>query len=87
MASKLDIKELESLFVTGLGDVTPGMKLEHTLFGLGEVEAIFEFIKSGDNTIRINFDNCGSKTLVPEYANLAVPKGNLFSVFGKLFKK
>ena len=87
MPSKLDDKELESLTVKGIGEVTPGMKVEHPLFGLGEVEAIFEFIKSGESTIRINFEKHGSKALVPEYANLTIPKEKKSSFFGKLFKK
>ncbi len=87
MPSKLDDKELESLTVNGIGEVIPGMKLEHPLFGLGEVEAIFEFIKSGENTIRINFEKHGSKALVPEYANLTIPKEKKASFFGKLFKR
>lgn len=87
MPTKLDDKELKSLTVNGIGEVTPGMKLEHPRFGLGEVEAIFQFIKSGENTIRINFKEHGSKALVPEYANLTIPKKKKLSFFGTLFKK
>ena len=58
------------------------------MFGSGVVEAIFEFIKSGDKTIRIKFENHDSKALVPEYANLSLPKEQetKSSLFGKLFK-
>lgn len=88
MAHKLDANELESIEIEGVGEVKPGMILDHPIFGSGEVEAIFEFIKSGDKTIRINFDKHGSKALVPEYANLSLPKRNetKSSIFGKLFK-
>ncbi len=87
MTSKLDGKELESLTVSGIGEVTPRMKVEHPIFGLGEVEAIFEFDKSDDNIIRINFENHGSKALVPEYAKLTIPKAKKTSFFGRFFKK
>lgn len=87
MTSKLDGKELESLSVSGIGDVIPGMKVEHPIFGLGKVEAIFEFSKSDSNTIRVNFEKHGSKALVPEYAKLTIPKMKGTSFFGRLFKK
>ncbi|MFT6085253.1 MAG: hypothetical protein ACJA11_000478 [Glaciecola sp.] len=74
MAKKMDAKEIESIDVEGLGLVQKGMKVEHPMFGLGVVESIFEFIKSGENTIRINFEKYGSKALVPEYAKLTLPK-------------
>ena len=70
----MDANELESLDVNGIGQVTPGMQLEHPAFGLGQVEAIFKFVKSNDITIRINFEKHGSKALMPEYANLSLPR-------------
>lgn len=89
MTHKLDAKELECLEVKGVGEVRPGMVLEHPIFGTGKVEAIFEFIKSGETTIRIDFENHGSKALVPEYAKLSLPKekDEKSSLFGKLFKR
>ncbi len=87
MPSKLDGKEIESLAVSGIGEVTPGMKVVHPIFGLGEVEGIFEFVQSDDNIIRINFENHGSKSLVPEYAKLTIPKMKKISFLGRLFKK
>jgi len=74
MPDKMEADELESLDVNGVGIITPGMELEHPIFGLGQVEAIFKFVKSEDITIRINFEKHGSKALVPEYANLSLPK-------------
>jgi hypothetical protein len=93
MAKKMDAKEIESIDVEGLGLVQKGMKVEHPMFGLGVVESIFEFIKSGENTIRINFEKYGSKALVPEYAKLTLPKVTMppqkkaKSFFSKLFKR
>ena len=74
MSKKMEANELESLDINGVGQVTPGMQLEHPVFGLGQVEAIFKFVKSEDITIRVNFEKHGSKALVPEYANLSLPK-------------
>jgi len=87
MPSKLDGKELKSLTVIGIGEITPGMKVAHPIFGLGEVEAIFEFIKSDGKIIRINFEKHGSKALVPEYARLTIPKIKKTSFLGRLFNK
>ena len=88
MAHKLDAKELDSIEIEGVGEVRAGMVLELTIFGVGEVEAIFEFIKSGENTIRVNFEKHGSKALVPKYASLSLPKIKDVkgSFFGNLFK-
>jgi hypothetical protein len=74
MPDKMEADELESLDVNGVGIITPGMELVHPAFGLGQIEAIFKFVKSDDITIRINFEKHGSKALVPEYANLSLPK-------------
>jgi hypothetical protein len=74
MGHKLDTLELESLEVDKVGEVKSGMMLEHPVFGIGKVEAIYQFIKSGDITIRIDFEEHGSKALVPEYANLSNPE-------------
>ncbi|WP_444917899.1 hypothetical protein [Microbulbifer sp. JMSA003] len=90
MANKLDAIELDSLNVDGVGIVRPGMSLEHPMFGLGKVEAIFEFIKSGEITVRVNFKEYGSKAIVPEYANFSLPKtgkAKKSSLFSKLLKK
>ncbi|MGF1733723.1 hypothetical protein [Photobacterium kasasachensis] len=74
MSKKMDATELAYVIVTGVGEVKPGMMLEHPVFGLGKVEAIFKFTKSGEITIRINFEHHGSKALVLEYAKLSKPK-------------
>ena len=74
MARKRGAKEMGSLKVDGIGEVRRGMELEHPLFGLGEVEAIFERAKSRGNTIQINFETHGSIALAPEYAKLSLPK-------------
>ncbi|MBW0297074.1 MULTISPECIES: hypothetical protein [Shewanella] len=87
MSNKMEANELESLDVNGVGHVTSGMQLEHPVFGLGQVEAIFKFVKSGEVTIRINFEKHGSKALAPEYANLSLPKPKTqkSSLISKLF--
>ncbi len=89
MPKKGETKELTELEIPNIGIITRGIIVEHPMFGTGEVEAIFEFIKSGENTIRINFDKHGSKALVPEYANLILPKpvSKSNSLLGKLFGK
>ncbi|WP_196139639.1 hypothetical protein [Aliikangiella sp. G2MR2-5] len=84
MSHKLDANELDSLELDGVGVVCPGMAVEHPMFGFGKVEAIYKFIKSDDITIRINFEEHGSKALAPEYANLSIPKVKK-GIFGKLF--
>lgn len=87
MSNKMEANELENLDVNGVGHVTSGMQLEHPVFGLGQVEAIFKFVKSGEVTIRINFEKHGSKALAPEYANLSLPKPKTqkSSLISKLF--
>jgi len=73
---KLDANELDTLDIEGVGEIHPDMELEHPIFGIGKVEAIYQFIKSGDITIRIDFEEHGSKALVPEFAKLSLPKTN-----------
>lgn len=73
MTKKLDAKELDALEVKGVGKVAPGMLVEHPFFGVGKVDAIFEFAESGQNSIRIDFSEHGSKALAPEFANLRLP--------------
>ncbi|WP_448550498.1 hypothetical protein [Thalassotalea fusca] len=87
MSKKMEANELKSIEINGVGQVTPGMQLEHPVFGLGQVEAIFEFVNSDDVTIRIDFEKHGSKALVPQYANLTLPKTNTqkTSLISKLF--
>lgn len=89
MSKKMEANELESLEVSGVGLVTSGMQLEHPVFGLGQVEAIFKFVKSEDIAIRINFEQHGSKALVPELANLSLPKSKSKkgSLISKLFNR
>lgn len=73
MSHKLDTNELDSLEIDGVGEVYPGIVLEHPTFGVGKVEAIYQFIRSDDVAIRIDFEEHGSKALAPEYANLSKP--------------
>ena len=84
MSHKIDTNELSSLELDGVGVIQAGMTLEHPMFGIGKVEAIYQFIKSDEITIRINFENHGSKALVPEYANLSKPQIKK-GIFSKLF--
>jgi hypothetical protein len=67
--SKNDCEELKQLEVDGLGLISAGFLVQHEHFGKGEVESIFLF-SSGEKTIRINFEEHGSKALVLEYAKL-----------------
>ena len=76
MKKSLEAKKLQSMEIEGIGKVVPGMMLEHPFFGLGEVEEIFEFISSGENSIRINFNKIGSKALTQKYAKLTLPKSS-----------
>jgi hypothetical protein len=80
--SNEDCEELAQLEIKGLGVVSTGFLVQHEHFGKGEVEAVFQFA-SGENTVRINFEQHGSKALVPEYANLQ-PYIQKKSLFGKL---
>ena len=80
--SKKECEELSELEIKGLGVVSTGFLVQHKNFGKGEVEGVFRF-SSGENTIRINFEQHGSKALVPEYANLQ-PYEQKSTLFGKL---
>jgi hypothetical protein len=80
--SKKECEELSELEIKGLGLVSTGFLVQHKNFGKGEVEGVFRF-SSGENTIRINFEQHGSKSLVPEYANLQ-PYEQKLTLFGKL---
>jgi len=69
---KQDDKELDFLYVEGVGEVKKGMILEHPLFGVGKVEGVFEFASEEQNYIRLSFDKFGSKVLAPEFARLSL---------------
>jgi hypothetical protein len=85
--SKNDSEELAQLEIKGLGLVSAGFLVQHERFGKGEVETIFQ-LSSGEHTVRINFEQHGSKALVPEYANLQphVQKRTLFGKLKSIFK-
>lgn len=85
MSKKGDSTELDVLEVAGVGLVRPGMELEHPKFGVGVVEAIYEFVKSKEVIIRIDFKKYGSKALVPEFAKLSLPTPRR-GLLSKLFK-
>jgi hypothetical protein len=60
---------IDSLEVAELGLVKQGLKVNHPFFGLGTVVALFS-LPDGGNTIGVEFDSCGYKALVPQYAKL-----------------
>ena len=71
----LEAKEIDSLKLEGIGEVKPGMKLEHPIFGLGVVVGIyFDFHVVGENTIRIKFEKHGLKALVPRVCKVISSK-------------
>jgi len=84
---KKDSEELAQLEIKGLGIVSAGFHVQHEHFGKGEVEGVFQ-LSSGENTVRINFEQHGSKALVPEYANLQpyVQKNTLLGKLKSIFK-
>jgi len=69
MPSKRDAMRVEEMDVEGLGTLRTGDKVKHPMFGKGVVEEGYVF-SSGERTIRVLFDDHGSKALVPEYAKL-----------------
>ncbi|MFT5719182.1 MAG: hypothetical protein ACI9T7_003394 [Oleiphilaceae bacterium] len=69
VAKSKEAKSIEQLEVKGLGVATIGMLVKHKIFGNGKIIDIAEF-PDGTHTINVNFDNHGTKWLVPEYANL-----------------
>ena len=69
MPSKRDAMRVEEMDVEGLGTLRTGDKVKHPRFGKGVVEEGYVF-SSGERTIRVLFDDHGSKALVPEYAKL-----------------
>ena len=88
MGQKRPAKAIPNLEVLGIGNVVPGLRVEHPKFGTGKVEELYE-LEDGSNTIRVNFDTFGSKALVPEYAKLTIESRTktdtvLNSVFSRL---
>ena len=63
--------EIESLEIVGLGLATRGLAVVHPLFGPGKIVALFALPRNV-NTIGVEFDSCGYKALVPEYAKLTL---------------
>ena len=84
--TKNDYEIIEQLEVDGIGIARAGLKVSHDRFGCGEIEEIYCY-KSGEYSIRVNFESHGSKALVPEYANLKLfTKPQKQSILGKLKK-
>ena len=87
MGQREPAKIIPNLEVDGIGDVVPGLRVEHPKFGAGEIEELYE-LEDGSNTIRVNFDSFGSKALVPEYASLSLEnKTNAESFSGSVYSK
>ena len=93
MGQRKPAKVIPNLEVDGIGNVVPGLRVEHPKFGSGEVEELYE-LEDGSNTIRVDFDTFGSKALVPEYAKLSresrakakSASGSVLSKIKSLFK-
>jgi hypothetical protein len=51
-----------------------GRKVSHLIFGQGVITAVTNV--GGDPRVTVNFDRCGSKTLVPNIANLVPVNGS-----------
>ena len=62
-------KSIDELQIQGLGLATIGMRVSHALFGNGVIIDIAEF-PDGSHTINVEFEDIGSKWLVPKYAKL-----------------
>ena len=87
MGQRKPAKILPSLVVDGIGNIAPGLRVEHPKFGAGEIEELYE-LEDGSNTIRVNFDSFGSKALVPELANFTrESQTNMVSSSGSLISK
>lgn len=88
MAKRKESKSIPETEIPNVGMVQPGKVLEHPLFGVGTVLEIAQW-DSGDITISIDFNERGSKWLVPALANLAEPSnrkgksGFISRLFGK----
>ncbi|GAB2529471.1 hypothetical protein [Microbulbifer agarilyticus] len=81
-------KAIPETEIPRVGMVQPGKSLEHPLFGVGTVLEIAQW-DSGDITINVDFQEHGSKWLVPALANLAEPstKGGQGGFLSRLFGK
>jgi hypothetical protein len=55
--------------VDGLGNVTPGVRARHPVFGLGEIKLLAHWA-SGEKSVQVEFADYGSKMLAPEFAKL-----------------
>jgi hypothetical protein len=69
MPSKKEATEVNEMEIQGLGILRTGDKVKHPFFGKGVVEEGYIW-ETGERTIRVLFDNHGSKALAPEFANL-----------------
>ena len=63
--------KLPALDIAGMGLVTPGVHVEHPHFGRGVVEEIY-ILESGEDGVRVNFVQYGSKMLLVKFAKLTL---------------
>jgi hypothetical protein len=69
MSSKKQSQPIDELEIERLGTVRAGRRVSHPVFAYGEVRENARW-DGGDCTIRVEFESCGSKWLVPEFAKL-----------------
>ena len=86
MKKSLQAKQLDSLAVSELGLVTPGVLVRHPFFGNGRVVALFEF-PNGENSIGIEFESVGYKAISPEYGKLQMASSAVGSTLMDKFRR
>jgi hypothetical protein len=69
MSNKKASFPIESTELEGIGTVSSGKLVSHAIFGNGEIKEIAKW-ETGEITVNVVFDKCGSKWLVPEFAKL-----------------
>lgn len=86
--------KLPELEIAGVGLIAPGVYVEHPHFGPGVVEEIY-ILESGENGVRVNFVQYGSKMLLVKFAKLTLVEhksstpgrlGWIFEQISKIFK-
>ena len=91
MSNKKKSQPIEFTDIQGLGAVSAGSLVSHSVFGDGEVLALAQW-ESGEITVNVNFEKYGSKWLDTKYTDLSeqqpspepTPKANIFQrLFGR----
>jgi hypothetical protein len=74
MPTRKQFMAMKEMDIEGFGTVTPGLRVRHPVFGVGEVKMLAAWA-DGSRTIQVEFANQGTKWLVPEYAKLTRAQG------------